>query len=104
MFGLELLSTGALGVAAACVAGVLTLIPALAATDSRRAGVAVGVLVLFVLSQSGFVFTTLQEFATTFFQAAVYAVVTYKLLLQSLVLPVIDAGLIKAGLKSDYTG
>lgn len=104
MFGLDLLSVEMLGVASAAVAGLLTLIPALGLTDARRAGTAILVLVVFVFGQSGFDFVSWQEFVNTFLLAAVYSLVSYKLVLQPLVLPSVDRALSAAGVKAKYRG
>lgn len=94
-----MLSVEVIGVLAAFVAGVIALIPALGKTDQRRALVAVITLVVAVLAQDSFTFVTWQEFGREFLSAAVYAVVSYKLLLQPLVLPRINAALSAVGVK-----
>jgi hypothetical protein len=104
MLGLNLLSTEVIGVAASVIAGLLSFVPALGKSDARRAAVAIGVLVLFVIGQNNFNFTSWQEFGSIFFTAAVYAVASYKLVLQSLVLPAIDKVLVVAGVKAKYQG
>lgn len=86
-----------LGVASAFIAGVLSMIPALGASDARRALTAVAVLIVAVLAQSGFDFVSWQAFASAFVSAAVYAVVSYKLVLQPLVLPGVAKGLASLG-------
>lgn len=98
MFGLDLLPVEAIGVISAFVAGLLAMIPALGASDARRALTAVAVLIVAVLAQSGFDFVSWQAFAQAFVSAAVYAVVSYKLVLQPLVLPGVARGL--AGLRA----
>lgn len=99
MFGLEMLSVATLGVLASFVAGVLTLFPALGMTDQRRALVAIATLVVAIFVQDSFVFVSWQDFIMKFFSAAVYAVVSYKLLFQPLVLPAVANGLRAAGVK-----
>lgn len=104
MFGLDLLPIEMIGVLAAAVAGVITLIPALGETDARRASVAIGALVLGVFAQDNFTFVGWQEFISQFFSAAVYALATYKLVLQPLVLPTVDKALSAMGVKAKYRG
>lgn len=74
------------------------MVPALGASDARRAVTAVVVLIVAVLAQSGFDFVSWQVFAQAFISAAVYAVVSYKLVLQPLVLPAVSKGI--AGMKA----
>lgn len=104
MFDLSLLSPEVMGSVAAVVAGILTLVPALGMSDSRRAWVAIGVLVLFVLGKNNFTYSSLNELFTAFMQAAVYAVAVYKLALQPIVLPTANRGLASMGIKPNYLG
>lgn len=80
-----------LGVLSSIVAAGFSLIPALGATDTRRALVAIAVLVAGVFIEQGMAFGTLAEFGQTFFAAALYAVGTYKLFLQPIVTPAVTA-------------
>lgn len=87
MFGLDLLPIEAIGAASSFVAALLSLIPALGKTSARRATVAIGTLILTVLMKDGFAFASWQVFGETLTSAAIYAVVSYKMVLQPLVLP-----------------
>lgn len=98
MFGLNLIPVEVLGVLAAFVAGLFSLIPALGLTNTRKAVVAIIVLIFAVLMKDNFIFTTWQAFLITFSSAAVYAVVSYKLILQPLVLPTTQKALVGMGL------
>lgn len=95
-----MLSVAALGVLASFVAGILTLFPAFGMTDQRRALVAIVTIIVAVLVQDGFTFVSWREFLVEFSSAAVYAVVSYKLLFQPLVLPQVARGLRAAGVKA----
>jgi hypothetical protein len=79
------LSTEILGILAAFVAGLLSLIPALGATEIRRNLTAIIVLVLGMFFYGGFEYTTLAAFVKYFITAAVYAVVTYKIFVQNFI-------------------
>lgn len=85
-----------LGLLASFVAGLLTLIPALGMTDTRRAITAVVVIVIAVIAQTNFAATSGLDYFHIIFAAAVYAVVSYKLLLQPLVLPGIASAINRA--------
>lgn len=104
MFSLEAIPVEALGALAAVVAGLFSLIPALGASDVRRAWTAIVVLVAGVFWSNGFEFTTWQAFGSEFATAAVYALATYKLFLQTIVLPAAQKGLAAVGIKAGYTG
>lgn len=104
MFGLDLLPVEAIGILSAFVAGLISLIPALGATDARRAAVAVITLVVGVLAQYDFSFVSWQEFGHVFLSAAVYAVVSYKMILQPLVLPTVARAVSAMGLSAKAHG
>lgn len=90
IFSDAVLSTQALGILAAFVTGLLTLIPYLGATDFRRNLTAIVVLVIGVFAYTAYEFTTFQNLFVTVIQAAVYAVVTYKFFLQNIIIPPVE--------------
>lgn len=104
MFGLDLLPPEALGVMASFVAGLITLIPALGKSDQSRAAVSIVVLVVAVLAQYEFSFVSWQEFGNVLLTAAVYAVVSYKMVLQPLVLPRVAQALNAVGVSAKAHG
>lgn len=67
------------------------MVPALGATSTRRALVAIVVLIAGVFIEQGMAFTTIAEFGQTLLSAAVYAVGTYSLFLKPIVKPGVDA-------------
>jgi glucan phosphoethanolaminetransferase (alkaline phosphatase superfamily) len=75
-----------LGILASVVTGLLTLIPALGATDLRRNVTAIVVLVAGVFFYSGYEYTTVTDLAVTLVSAGVSALTTYKMFLQTLVI------------------
>ncbi len=83
------LSIQMIGVLSSLIAAGFTMIPALGATDTRRAITAIVVLLAGVFYEQGMEFTTVAEFTSLFFAAAVYAVGTYKLFLQPIVKPLV---------------
>lgn len=85
------ISVQLLGVLASLVAAGFSAIPALGATSTRRALVAIVVLIAGVFIEQGMAVTTLAEFSQTLLSAAVYAVGTYSLFLKPIVKPGIDA-------------
>lgn len=89
------ISTELVGLLASLTAGIFTLIPALGATDQRRALTALVTITLGVLLQHGLGFASWSEFGETLATAAIYAVVSYKLVLQPLVLPTIAKAVTK---------
>lgn len=93
MIGIDLLPIETLGILSSVVASLISLVPLLGMTTARRAGVAVVTLILAVLAKDGFAFETWQVFAQTLAQAAVYAVVTYSIILKPLVLPTAKSAL-----------
>lgn len=93
MFGIDLLPVETLGVLASVVASLITLIPALGVTSSRRAGVAIATLFIAVIAQDGFAFESWRAFAQTLIQASVYSLVTYQMILKPIVLPSARAAL-----------
>ena len=100
MFGLDLLTTPTLGILASAVAGLITLVPALGLTDSRRAVVAIATIIVAVLAQDNFVFVSYQALLSEVLTAAVYSLVTYKMILQPLVLPAVNSTTAALGLTS----
>lgn len=85
------ISVQLLGVLASFVAAGFSAIPALGETSSRRAIVAIIVLILGVFIEQGMAFTTIAEFGETLLSAAVYAVGTYSLFLKPIVKPGVEA-------------
>jgi hypothetical protein len=85
------LSTQLLGVLASLVAAVFSLIPTLGASSTRRAIVAIAVLVAGVFIEQGMAFTGWQDFGTTFLEAMIYAVTTYSIFLKPIVMPAASA-------------
>lgn len=83
------LSVQLIGVLSSMIAAGFSLIPALGATDTRRAITAIVVLVAGVFYEQGMAFGTAAEFAQIFFAASLYAIGTYKLFLQPIVTPVV---------------
>lgn len=83
------ISTQLLGVLASLVAAGFSLIPALGATSTRRALVAIVVLVAGVFVEQGMAFEGWQAFGTTFLSAMIYAVTTYSLFLKPIVTPAV---------------
>lgn len=81
------LSTQLLGVLASVVAAGFSLIPALGATSTRRALVAIVVLIAGVFIEQGMELTSWSEFGVTFLTALVYAVTTYSIFLKPIVKP-----------------
>lgn len=77
------------GVLSSLVAAAFSLIPALGATDTRRALVAIVVLVAGVFVEQGMAVESWSTFLETFLAAALYAVGTYKLFLQPIVKPAV---------------
>lgn len=89
MFGTDILSVEALGAVSSFVAALLSFVPALGKTDSRRALLAIVTLAAAVMTRDGFEFSSWQTFTETLITAAVYSLVSYKLVLQPLVLPTV---------------
>lgn len=85
------ISVQLLGVLASFVAAGFSLVPALGATSTRRALVAIVVLIAGVFIEQGMAVTTLAEFGQTLLAAAVYSVGTYSLFLKPIVKPGVTA-------------
>lgn len=85
------ISVQLLGVLSSVVAAGFSMVPALGATSTRRALVAIIVLIVGVFIEQGMVFTTIAEFGHTLLTAAVYAVGTYSLFLKPIVKPAVEA-------------
>ena len=85
------LSVQLLGVLSSIVAAGFSLIPALGATSTRRALVAIVVLIAGVFIEQGMAVSTWAEFGTTLLAAAIYAVGTYSLFLKPIVKPAATA-------------
>jgi hypothetical protein len=81
------ISTQLLGVLASLVAAGFSLIPALGANSTRRALVAIVVLVAGVFIEQGMELSSWSEFGTTFLAATIYAVTTYSIFLKPIVMP-----------------
>lgn len=81
------LSVEVLGILSAFAAGLLSLIPWLGATSARKNLTAIAVIILGAFFYGGFVYTTFGSFVHYFITVAVYAVITYKIFLQTLILP-----------------
>lgn len=80
------LSAEILGVLGAFVAGLLSLIPALGATDLRRNITALVVIIVGAIVWGGIVFTSnINADIKELLSIAVYAVVTYKIFVQNFV-------------------
>lgn len=75
-----------LGIAGSVVIALLSLVPALGATDQRRNILAIVVLLFAALLASGFEFTTWQVFLVIFGKAALSALVAYKMFIQNFIL------------------
>lgn len=85
------ISTQLLGVLSSIVAAGFSLIPALGATSTRRATTAILVLIAGVFIERGMAVESIAQFGEVFIAAAVYAVGTYKLFLQPIVKPGVQA-------------
>lgn len=79
------LTTEALGVVVAVIAGLLSLVPALGATDLRRNITALVVLILASFMWGGYHYVSVAQTVMFLLNAGVYAVITYKLVLQNFV-------------------
>ncbi len=78
------LSPASIGILGSVVTAVLTLIPILGATDLRRNITAIVVLIAGVFMFGDVTFTDIVGFANTFALAVVFALSTYKMFLQNL--------------------
>lgn len=81
------LSVQLLGVLSSIVAAGFSMIPALGANSTRRALVAIAVLIAGVFIEQGMEVSTWAEFGTTLLASAIYAVSTYSLFLKPIVKP-----------------
>lgn len=85
------LSLQLLGVLSSIVAAGFSMIPALGKTSTRRAAVAIAVLIAGVFIEQGMEIVSWAEFGTVLLSAAVYAVGTYSLFLKPIVKPAATA-------------